>query len=43
MLITKQLSLKLSECRTSLQSKNKTMQMQPLCNVNNEDAVLPVK
>lgn len=34
--MTKLISLKLSEHKTSLQSKNKPMQIQPLCDLNNE-------
>lgn len=37
--MTKPLSLKLSEHKTSLQSKNKPMQTQPLCDLNNEGDV----
>lgn len=43
MSITKPLSLKLSECRTGLQSKNKLMQIQPVCDLNSEGDVLPMK
>lgn len=35
----KPLPLKLSEWKTSLQSKNKPMQIQPLCCLNNEGDV----
>lgn len=37
--MTKPLSLKLSEHKTSLQSENKPMQTQPLCDLNNEGDV----
>lgn len=37
--MTKPLSLKLSEHKTSLQSKKKPMQTQPLCDLNNEGDV----
>lgn len=41
--IKKPLSLKLSEYRTGLQSKNKPMQIQSLCDLNNKGDVSPMK